>query len=118
WLYRFHASVSLSRSRQLLCHSREIEPQDTAALFEPGGSQHGFDLRSNRRVHRLLCSQGLRSTVATNSVQRFGEQQDAGLSDQQLRTARTDDHRAVSVSLAGRVVLQMDKTAFANQGLF
>lgn len=39
-------------------------------------------------------------------------------SDQQLRTARTDDHRTVSVSLAGRDVFQMGQTASANQSLF
>lgn len=78
WPYRFRASISLSRSRQFHCHSRQFESQGTAALFEDGGSQHGFDLRSNRSLPRLLCTQGLRSTVATNSVQRSGEQQGAG----------------------------------------
>jgi hypothetical protein len=46
-----------------------------------------------------------------------GDRQDAGVSDQQHRTARPDHRRALQEPLADRVVLQMDQAAPAHQTL-
>ncbi len=37
-------------SRELLCHTRQIEPEGGAPLFSSGGSDHGTDLRSDHRA--------------------------------------------------------------------
>jgi Transposase DDE domain len=77
----------------------------------------------------LRCDQTIRLTgpqasqdypgpVATGKVLRCQKRQIAGLSYQQLRPSSPDYRRALSLPLAGGVVLQMDQAASADQGVF
>src|SRR5690606_33631081 len=81
------------------------------------GQIDGLDLRSIGDSDGILFAQRLRRSLAKNSIQRSEDRQDAGVSDQQLHVARTDDYRALSVSLAGRTVLQMDQTTSSHQNI-
>ena len=86
--------------------------------------------RYSRRVDRstgLICDQTVFLTGkftpdyyrrrCAASASRPADRQDAGLPDQQLRSAGAHDRRALPLPLAGRTLLQMDQTAPANQGL-
>jgi hypothetical protein len=78
------------------------------------------------RTTGLICDQTITLTVyyeewlsrraASDPLQNRGRQ-DAGVSDQQLHAARAHHHRAVSLPLAGRTVLQMDQATSADQVL-
>src|SRR5664280_2505438 len=62
-LHRLRTAASLARGLQLLCDARQIESQRTAPLFASRRPQHGVDLRSDRRAHRLLLAPRLRHAV-------------------------------------------------------
>ena len=51
----------------------------------------------------------------SSQVQRSSDWEKSGLSDQQLRSAGTDHYPALPLSLADRVVLQVDQTASSYQ---
>lgn len=62
------------------------------------------------RAHRLLPVQGFRSAAQKNQVQRSRDSKDSGLSDQKLHVAGAHDDPALPLSLANRVVLQVDQS--------
>ena len=84
-LYRFHEAGSFFVTRG------KVESQGPAPLLASGRPHHRTDLRSDRRAHRFLLAQGLRSAAATHPLQGPRDRQDAGLPDQQLRLAGAHD---------------------------
>lgn len=68
-------------------------------------------------THRLLLAPRFRCTAQTSQVQRSREWKNFGLSDQQLRIAGTDHYPALPLSLADRIVFQVDQAASSYQGL-
>ena len=111
-LHRLHAAGMLLRDPQ------EIQSQGAAALLASGRAQRQCDLRPDRDVHRLLRVERFRKAVASYPPQRCRDRKNVDFSDEQFRVAGADDHRALSVPLAGGIVLQVDPAASANQSLF
>ena len=116
-LSRFRAPLQHSSCGSILCHSDKNQLQLITALLP--------DQSTNPPASNAIRS--CRSTVTTAKkdypeklrrirLLRFKEQQNAGVSDQQLYPAGHNDCRALSLPLADRIVLQMDQTASPNQG--
>src|SRR5258705_919593 len=116
-LHRFRAFGATERGRQLLCHSCQVQSQSPAPLLPQSRQIDGADLRPNRDAHRLLLAPRFRCTAQTSQVQRSREWKNFGLSDQQLRIAGADHYPALPLSLADRVVFQVDQAASSYQGL-
>src|SRR5688572_8094441 len=114
-IYRFRAASLPARSGQLLCDARQVQSQSPAPLFALRRSQHGIDLRSDHRTYRLLLAPRLRHTTAPHPIQRPRDRQTTGLPDQQLCPLGNHYHRALSMSVAGRVVFQMDQATSSYQ---
>src|SRR5271170_428836 len=114
-LLGFRAAFSLSRSGQLLCHARQGESEGPASLLPSRGSHYRIDLRSDDRALGILLAQRFPDAAATHPLQRSKDRQATDLLDQQLRAARFDDHRSVSMPLAGRALLQVDQAASSYQ---
>jgi hypothetical protein len=83
----------------------------------PVDRSHRPHLRSDGRPDGLLLQPELRHAAATHPIQRPQERQAAGVPDQQLPFAGTDDHRTVSLPMAGRTVLQVDQAASSDQAV-
>lgn len=116
-LSRFREAAPVSYRWKFLCHSRQGEPEGQTALLPYGGQIDGPYLRSVGYFDGILLVQRLRRLLAKNSIQRSENRQNAGVSDQQFHVARIDDYRTLSMSLAGRTVLQMDQTTSSHQNI-
>ena len=77
----------------------------------------GLRCESDRCASWVLCPKRLPRETATHSLLRFSNQQAFRFSHQQLHLTGSNHCRAVSVPLAGGVVLQMDQAAPADQGV-
>ena len=74
-------------------------------------------LRSNRSVDRLLFTPRLFSAAAPDQIHRSANRQTPGISHQQFCPRRPRHRQTLQISLAGRVVLQMDQAASAHQSV-
>ena len=101
----------------LLCDSRQKEPLLSATILGTGGQDLRAVVRPNHSPERLLRPPRLPRQTATHRLLRNRKQPTSGLSDQQLHPASLDHCQALQMPLAGGTVLQMDQTAFADQGL-
>jgi len=81
--------------------------QDTGAQIRPNGS-----------ADRVLFGQGLSRQTSANQILRFKDRQNFHFSDQQFCTTGNNHRRPVSLSLASRVIFQMDQTTLTNQVIF
>src|SRR6476620_5059327 len=116
-LPRLHTPASLSARRQFLCYPLQNQPQPQATLLSSSRSQQRADLRSDSCAHFPAFQDRLPRPATAHSLQgpRIGK--DTGVLDQPLRPAGRDHMPAVSLSLAHRVVLQVDQAALAHQSL-
>ena len=113
----FERLYALDQAGSLLRHARQAQSRCTALVLGAGGSQQRTDLRPDHRAQRLLRRQALPRPLAPHPLPRPRNGQDAGVLDQSVRSAATDDLRVVQVPLAGGVVLQVDQAASENQAL-
>ena len=70
------------------------------------------------KMHTLLAPKASRDYLAVPAAYqalRCGARQTSGISNQQLRLTCADHRSALSLSLAGRTILQMDQTASSYQ---
>ncbi len=81
------------------------------------GSLNRPDLRPDHPAHRLLSKKGLSGKTATHQIPRRRKQSYSCISDQQLQSAGPDHYRALSLTLAGGTLFQMDQTTPAYQKL-
>src|SRR4249920_1205024 len=114
-LHRFRTLGAAERGGQFLCHSRQVQSQSPAPLFPQGRQKHRPDLRPNGDAHRLLLAPRLRCATEKNQIQRSRDWENSGLSHKQLCPAGSDHYSALPLSLAGRVVLQVDQATSAYQ---
>ena len=86
-----------------------------APLLSYRRSELRIDLRSDHHADWLLHAPRLRSAFAPHPIQRSQNRKAVGVPDQQLHAAGNHYHRALSMPVAGRVVLQMDQAASSYQ---
>ena len=116
-IYRLFPLALTAPSTGILRHSWQIQSAVSPTLFTSRGQSHRIALRSNRYLSGTKGQKRLSATPATNQVSRYRKQQRSGLYYQQLQFTCIDHRRAFPLSLAGRVVLQVDKTASSYQTL-
>ena len=75
----------------------------------------GVTVRPNSPLENLLSLSAISRTLAADSLLRRFSQQTPGVSDQRFRFTRYHHRSVVQVSLANRIVFQMDQTTSANQ---
>ena len=113
--HRFRSLVHFASSTGILRDPWQIQSTLSSRLLAWRGQDHGAALRPDHFVNRSEGMQGLPATFATHQILRCRTRQASGVSNQQLRLACPDHHSALSLSLAGRTILQMDKTTSSDQ---
>ena len=109
------ATVQNHSGNSLLCDSSQVQSQMPPGLLSSSGAGNRNYLRPVSHAHRLLSSQGLSGKTAARKISRCRNQQNPGVPDQQLHAAAADYCQAVSLSLAGRIVFQVDQAKPQNQ---
>src|SRR3954462_2688370 len=85
--------------------------------WSPGRQDDGFAERPDDRAGRPEDVAAVPGPAAAGLVLRRQERQAARVPDQQLHPACADDRESLQMSMASRVVLQMDQTELAYQVL-
>ena len=106
-----------SRSR-FFCHQSQNEYQVQKNLLPPCRPVNGTDMRSNSQAYRVEKQKNLPSKTSSSKISRPGNRQSLCISNQQFHSACINYNLIVSLSVAGRVVFQMDQAAPANQEFF
>lgn len=114
-VYRFRLMVCVTPSTSLYCHSGQIQSAISAYIFSSRRQSDRIALRSNDYLAYSQSKTRLPATPTTNEISRYRKQQKTGIHDQQLRFTCIDHRRTLQISIASRVVLQMDKTASSYQ---
>ena len=117
WLCRFCSSLQNPSGYGLLCNSDQKQFQFQTSLFPPHRQVVWTSMRSNYCPGELLRQERLSGKTKTHPLLRPREKPAPYILNQQFFPARLDYHRAVSMSLASRVVFQMDQTTSTNQGI-
>ena len=93
----------------------QIQSTLSSHLLVRRGQVHWSALRLDYRANRTEGAQGLSATSEAHQVLRCRARQTSGFSNQQLRFASAHHRSALSLPMAGRTTLQMDKTASSDQ---
>ena len=117
-LPRLRTSVRNSSIAIILRHSCQTKHAIRSTLLQRGRPKHVGTMRSNRNARRILFVEVISGTAPSRSLLRRREQPTFVFSDQQHAIARSNDRGALQVSLADRIIFQMDQTAPANQEVF
>ena len=96
-------------------HPGQIEHAIPKALFTSSRQGNRASMRPNNHSYRVLYKQALPRHSSSSEIQGCQYRQDPRVSHQQFYFASTNDSPAVSQSLAGRAVLQMDQAAPENK---
>src|SRR5216684_1256023 len=115
---RFRAPQSPALSFGLLCHSRQKQSDLPAALLACARPQVRYPQRSNHRLDWTKNRDPLSYRAAPRALLRRGNRSATGALNQQLLHPGADGRRALSLSLAGRTLFQMDQATSAHQKLF
>ena len=100
-----------------LCHTSQEKLPFPTPVLPPRRQNHGASLRSNRFALRHPCQKGLSRQAAPHPLLRSADQPLLGFSIQQLHSTRLDHRPTLPLSLAGRIVLQVDQATPSHQGL-
>ena len=103
--------------RSVFCHSSEGEYPIREVVFSSSRSNHRSDLRSDNHSFGGSLSQGLSRQTSPRQVSRYRIGQYLRISHKQFLPAANHNCKFISQSLAGRVVLQMDKTKSPHQSV-
>ena len=101
----------------LLSNPCQIESPVPKNLLASGGSLNRPDLRPDNHAHRILSEQRLSRETATRKISRRRNRSYHCSDDQQFQTASHNRRRALSLTLAGGTLFQMDQTTPAHQEL-
>lgn len=115
WLLGLRSALCDAWRAWIFRHAGQSKYERTATSLRTAIQNNWHHLRPDGAAQRLLCHATLPGELATDSIQGPGDRQDIDLSDQQLCLASTDNFSTLQKPLAGRIVLQMDQTAPANQ---
>src|ERR1035437_67507 len=113
----FRPALRHRTGASVLRHSRQRPAQLWPVAFASGGQSDGTAQRSNHFADRLLPGPILSRQTAAGAVLRRGAGAGAGIFDQPFQPARADGVAPLLPALARRVVLQMDQTTSADQGV-
>ncbi len=114
----FLATFCNASSRRVLRYSHKIKHEQPTDLLAFRRQIHWADLRPDNSADEFLCRQRLSRPAASSAIQRSRDGQAAGVFDQLIQRPSHDDCDAVSRSLDGGIVFQMDQTAPADQAVF
>ena len=121
----YHGS-RLSGFRQVLRHSHytsifcdqgKKESRFQAIIFATDKKSGRNQIRPDRNSNKLLFQKTLPGKNSAYWLFRCGNQETVDISDQQHEAFGKDHCRSLQITLASRTFLQMDKAAFANQGI-
>ena len=93
----------------------QIQSTLSSHLLVRRGQVHWSALRLDYRANRTEGAQGLSATSEAHQVLRCRARQTSAFSNQQLRFACANHRSTLSLPLASRTILQMDKTASSDQ---
>ena len=101
----------------IFCNASQKQLQFPTTLFAKDRQSSGAQMRSGHHSAWLLLQARLSGETQANSLLRREAKQETGFPDQQFYFACSDDHGALSKTLADRVILQMDQAASANKSI-
>lgn len=109
--HRFRSLVRITSSAGVLCHSWQIQSALRRVYSRAVDKSTGLRCDQAIILTAPRASKDYPQHLAPHQVLRCRTRQESGISNQQFRFACADYHRALSLSLAGRTILQMDQTA-------
>ena len=86
-------------------------------LLSPSRQNQRVEVRSDRNANRILHCQGLSRKNQTDKILRSRKRQKFCFPNQQFSFASNDSNRTLPVSLADRIIFQMDKAAPPNKDI-
>ena len=101
----------------IFCDQSEKQFQVQTPLLSTHRQIHRRSMRPNHCPRGLLRSKRLSRKIAADSLFRCYPKQMVGIFNQQLYAPRVNYRSALSVSLADRIILQMDQATSSNQSL-
>ena len=113
---RFRASEQNSSIHGVFRNPDQTQLQFQTSLLPPDRKIYRIAMRSNDCRDKLLREKRLSRKTKAYPLLRRREKQTPGIPNQQFFFACPDRCRTISKTLAGRIVLQMDQTTFADQG--
>ena len=116
-LHRFSSPVPTSSTAILFCHPSQKQAGVFTKSFPSGDQNSGPVQRPNHLPDGPEKFDVLSRTSTAYPLCRCRTSQTFFLSDQQLPPVALDDRSAVQVSLADRIILQMDQATSSHQGI-
>lgn len=114
---RLRTTLPFQPGPGLFCHSRQKQPQISSHQINARRQEHRSYLRPDHHVNGASNKNKLPRVVASCKVLRFGAKKETRFFDEQFFHQRKDRGGHLSFTMANRIVFQMDKTTFANQGV-
>ena len=111
------ASLQTASIGSILCYTRQEQRQIPPAILSEDRQNVWTQIRPGHYTVRLLLQERLSRKAPANCLLRRKAKQESGFLDQQFHTSCANHHRDLPQTLANRVVLQVDQTASANQGV-
>jgi hypothetical protein len=109
-------SLQTASIGSILCYTRQ-QRQIPPALLSEDRQNVRTQIRPDHNAARLLRQERLSRKAPANRLLRRKAKQESGFLDKQFHATGTNDHRDLPQTLADRVILQVDQTASANQGV-
>lgn len=117
WFPRFFQATYRYLRFRVLCDPRQIESEVPQALFPSSRQINGHRVRSIDPADRTKVGRGLSRQAQTSKISRRRNQQNFGVSIQQLPVACHHHRPALQTTLAGGTLFQMDQTESTYQEL-
>ena len=117
-LFGLLATFRIAPSRCVFRHSHKIKHTKPKNLFGFRRQIDWLDMRPDHSADEFLCRQRLSRPIASSEILRCRNRKASCVPDQLVQRSSLDDCDAVSRSLAGGVVFQMDQTTPANKTIF
>src|SRR6266446_6227859 len=117
-LSRLPAALPPANGARLLCHSQQKQSGFSPSLFPSARPPYRCAQRSNHCPDWPLNINALSHRLAPSSLLLSRNRPTISAANQQLFYPRVDGCRSVSLSMANRIVLQMDQTTSSNQEFF
>ncbi len=96
----------------------QVQSQESQTVFPSSGKSHRGCVRPIHPTDRFEVSRRLSRQTPPGEILRRRDQQNIGVSDQQLSAARHHHRTTLQTTMAGGAFLQMDQAALAHQEFF
>lgn len=117
-LHGFLQTLCCYPSLRFLRDPSQVQSQESQALFPSSGQIHRGCVRSIHPTNRCEVSRGLSRQTPAGEILRRRDQQNIGVSNQQLSAARRHHRTTLQTTMASRAFFQMDQAAPAHQKFF